>query len=163
MKLFIDLEKFEEHNKKCPSKCDYYYHPENSGILSLQEMVTYALVCRRCEKENCVTSCPFEALEKGNDKILRRYNMRCTSCKTCSHACHSGVILPEFIPYMTYNCDLCLDRLGKNETPICAEACKCGAIQYGDFKEDEEKDIFAVGKDIVAHSVHWARNGAKKR
>jgi Fe-S-cluster-containing dehydrogenase component len=156
-RLLIDTGKMEEHREKCPSKCSYYYHPGNDGILSLEEMVTYALICRRCERENCVTSCPFEALEKGPDKILRRSNMRCTSCKTCSHACHSGVILPEFIPYMSYNCDLCLDRLEEGELPECVGSCSCGAIQYGDFKQDEENNMYAIGKNIIVRSVHWVR------
>ena len=162
-RLLIDLEKFDEHNKRCPQKCSYYYHPGNYGVLSLQEMATYALVCRRCEKENCVAACPFEALEKGEDKILRRHNLRCTSCKTCSHACHSGVILPEFIPYMSYSCDLCLDRLRDGQIPECATACSCEAVKFGEFEENEEKDMFAIGKNIIVHSVHWARNGIKKR
>lgn len=162
-RLLIDLEKFDEHQKECSYRCSYYYHPGNYGVISLQEMATYALVCRRCEKENCVTSCPFEALEKGPDKILRRSNMRCTSCKTCSHACHSGVIFPEFIPYMSYNCDLCLDRLKEGDVPGCVEACSCGAIQYGDFKEDEEKNLYTIGKNVVVHSIHWERNGIQKK
>jgi Fe-S-cluster-containing dehydrogenase component len=162
-KIFVDLEKFDEHEKKCSHKCSYYYHPGNDGVLSLQEMATYAVVCRKCEKENCVTACPFEALEKGEDKILRRYNLRCTSCKTCAHACHSGVILPQFIPYLAFNCDLCLDRVEEKRLPDCAKACSCGAVQYGDFKEDEEKNIYAVGKNMVVHSVHWERGKAPKK
>jgi len=162
-RLLIDLDKFEEHNKRCVKECSYYYHPGNYGILSLQEMATYALICRKCEKENCVTACPFEALEKGPDKILRRHNMRCTSCKTCSHACHSGVILPDFIPYMSYNCDLCLERLEEGKLPECVEACECGALKYGDFEEDGEKNLYAIGKNVVVHSVHWERDGVKKK
>lgn len=161
-KLFIDLEKFEAH-ENCGQGCSYYYHPGNDGMLSLQEMATYAVVCRKCEKENCVTSCPFEALEKNEDKILKRANMRCTSCKTCSHACHSGVILPEFIPYMAFNCDFCINQLKVTSVPECARACKCGAVQYGDFKEDEAKDMYAVGENIIIHSIHWQRNNVKKR
>ena len=125
-------------------------------------MATYAIVCRKCEKENCVIACPFEALEKNEDKILRRSNMRCTSCKTCSYACHSGVILPEFIPYFSYNCDLCLNRLKEDELPECVTACTCGAVQYGDFKEDEEKNMYAIGENVIVHSVHWERDEIKK-
>lgn len=162
-KILIDLEKFDEHEKKCQARCSYHYHPGNYGILSLQEMATYAVVCRKCEKENCVTACPFEALEKGDDKILRRYNMRCTSCKTCSHACHSGVILPQFIPYIAYHCDLCLNRLKPSESPACAEACSCGAVQYGDFKEDKSKNIYNIGDNVAVHSIHWERDVAVKK
>ena len=163
MKLYIDLEKFSEHKASCAEKCSYYYHPGNYGVLTLEEMVTYALVCRKCEKPNCVTACPFEALEKGEDKILRRHNMRCTSCKTCSHACHSGVILPDFIPYMAYNCDLCINRLDEGETPECVQGCICGAVRYGDLKEDKDNNIYAIGDNIIVRSVHWEREAAKKK
>ncbi len=156
-RLYIDLEKFNEHNDKCKEACTYYHHVDNYGMRSLQEVATYSVVCRKCEKPNCVTSCPFEALEKGEDKILRRANMRCTSCKTCSHACHSGVILPEFIPYMAYSCDLCINRLKSNETPECVSECDCGAIKYGDFTKDEEKDLYAIGDNVIVHSKHWKR------
>ncbi len=162
-KILIDLDRFSEHYKKCTFGCSYYYHPGNYGVLSLEEMATYALVCRKCEDENCVTSCPFQALEKGEDKILKRYNMRCTSCKTCAHACHSGVILQEFIPYMSYNCDLCIGRLGKNDVPQCVTSCSCGALQFGEYKEDEEKNMYAIGDNIIVHSVHWERETVKKK
>jgi len=162
-KLLIDLEKFDGHAEKCARECSYYYHPGNYGILSLWETVTYALICRKCEKENCVASCPFEALEKGPDKILRRHNMRCTSCKTCSHACHSGVIFPDFIPYMAYNCDLCLGRLEGGKAPECVDACACGAVKYGDFEPNEEKGLYAIGNNIVVNSIHWQRNGKLKK
>ncbi len=156
-KLFIDMEKLEEHKAKCDGECSYFYHPGNDGIMALQEAITYTLICRKCEKENCVNSCPFEALEKGPDKILRRANLRCTSCKTCSHACHSGVIWPEFIPYMAFNCDLCLERLKGGDTPGCVTSCSCGAVNYGNYKEDDLKDLYLVGNNIVARSVHWQR------
>ena len=162
-KLLIDLEKFQEHDDKCAKKCSYFYHPDNYGVQSLQEMATYAVVCRKCEKENCVLSCPFQALEKGPDKILRRWNLRCTSCKTCAHACHSGVIWPTFIPYICYNCDYCVDRLQDGKMPDCVEACSCGALQYGDFKEDEEGDMYAVGDHVIVHSVSWKRDGSPKK
>ena len=71
--------------------------------------------------------------------------------------------MPEFIPYLAYNCDLCLDRLKEGELPECAEACKCGAVKFGEFEEDEEKDLYAIGKNVVVHSVHWKRDGTVKK
>ena len=162
-KLFIDLEKLNEHMENCKDRCSYFYHPNNSGITSVWEMVTYALVCRKCEDENCVRACPTEALEKQKDKVLKRYNMRCISCKSCAHACHSGAIYPEFIPYLVSNCDYCIERLGAKEEPECVKGCNCGAIGYGDFKEDKERDFYAIGDNLIVHSVQWERNGVSKK
>ena len=136
-KLFIDLEKLTEHAENCKDSCSYFYHQNNSGITSVWEMATYALVCRKCEEENCVKACPTEALEKQEDKVLKRYNMRCIGCKSCVHACHSGAIYPEFIPYLVSNCDYCIDRLSAKEKPDCVRDCRCGAIQYGEFEENK--------------------------
>ena len=162
-KLFIDLEKISEHMAKCKDTCDYFYHPDNSGIRSIWEMATYAVVCRKCDNENCVKACPNEALEKQADKVLKRYNMRCTSCKSCAYACHSGVIYPEFIPYHVSKCDYCLDRVSAEEDPDCVKSCKCGAIKYGEFKEDKTVDIYAIGENVVVRSVQWERNVAAKK
>ena len=40
--------------------------------MSVAELATYALVCRRCEEPHCVNACPFEAIEQQeeNDNML---------------------------------------------------------------------------------------------
>ena len=58
---------------------------------------------------------------------------------------------------MAYNCDLCLGRLEKGKAPECVEYCTCGAIRHGDFKENEEKNLYKIGDNIIVHSVHWER------
>ncbi len=162
-RLFIDLEKLTDHMKNCTDRCSYFYHPHNSGITNVWELATYALVCRKCEDENCVRACPTDALEKQEDKVLKRYNMRCTSCKSCAHACHSGTIYAEFVPYYVSSCDFCLNRLNWNDKPECVQNCRCGAIQYGEFKEDEAKNVYAVGENLLVRSTQWERNGVKKK
>ncbi|MCM8793918.1 MAG: 4Fe-4S binding protein, partial [Candidatus Omnitrophica bacterium] len=132
-RLFIDL----EICSKCPecvTKCDYFYHPHNKGITNLREFATFALVCRRCEDAPCVNSCYHQALEKQKDGILKRYRMRCTSCKSCSIACPFGVILPDFIPYLDSRCDFCIGI--QENIPECVKTCPYKAIE---LKEVEEK------------------------
>jgi len=52
------------------------------GIKSIAELVTYALVCRRCEEPHCVNACPFEALEQQentshyNGRARHRYRVQ---------------------------------------------------------------------------------------
>ena len=157
-KLLIDLDLYTEHKDK-DFGCSYFYHSDNKGVRSLLELGIYAIICRKCELEACVTSCPNEALEKQEDKVLQKYNMRCTSCKSCCHACPFGVIFPEMMTYLVPRCDFCLDRLAKDESPACVKDSPEGVLKYGEFKEDEKKKIYAVGKYILVKAEHWERDG----
>ncbi len=155
-KLIIDLDLYAEHKDR-DFGCSYFYHSDNKGVRSLLELATYAIICRKCELEPCVAACPNEALEKNDDKILVRYNMRCTSCKSCSHACPFGTIYTEMMTYLMPRCDLCLDRLTEGEEPACLKGSPEGVLKYGDFKEDEKSGIYAVAKNILVKAEHWER------
>jgi len=71
-RLFIDLDICSSGEcKDCVIQCSYLYHQHpakeginDNGILSVVELATYALVCRRCEEPHCVHACPVEALEQ---------------------------------------------------------------------------------------------------
>ena len=159
-KLLIDLNLYAE-NKDKEFGCSYFYHSDNKGVRSLLELATYVVVCRKCELAPCVTACPNEALEKREDKILEKYNLRCTSCKSCSHACPFGTIYPEMVTYFAAKCDFCLDRLSGDELPLCVKKSPEGLLKYGDFKEDKEKKIYAAGENVLVKVENWERNGAR--
>ncbi len=131
LRLYIDLDVCLLGDcKECIINCSYFFHPENKGIVSVVELAAYYLVCRKCEEPHCVNSCPQDALEQqeDKDKQLIRHNMRCISCKTCSHACPYGTIYPEFVPYMVHNCDFCLGRRDEKDEPLCIKSCPYGAL-----------------------------------
>jgi len=165
-RLFIDLDICSAGEcKECVIKCSYLYHrqlPGNNGIVSVAELATYALVCRKCEEPHCVNACPVEALEqqKDKDKLLIRHNMRCISCKSCSHACPYGTIYPENVPFLIHNCDFCFDRRQQKDEPLCIKTCPYGALSLkeGDVKLDE--NTFLVGDNLIVHSTHWDREKA---
>lgn len=159
-KLFVDLDICSTICPKCVVDCSYLYHIGNNGIYELRELLTYILICRKCEEAHCVNSCPQNALEKQSDNILKRYYMRCIGCKSCSHACPYGAIYPELVAYITAKCDLCLDRRDEKGQPICIPTCPYGALSLKDIDPDEEKHIYAVADNIVAHSTHWLREKA---
>ena len=159
-RLFIDLDICQGKCKECVIECSYWYHqqkPGNTGALSIIELATYYLVCRRCEESQCVNACPVEALEKQEDKdnLLIRHNMRCISCKSCSHACPYGTIYPEVVPYLIHNCDFCQDR--RDSEPLCIKSCPYNALSLksGDIELDE--NTFLVGDNLIVHSSHWDR------
>lgn len=157
-RLLIDLEKCAEH-EHCGAQCVYTHHPENDGVTSLREMAHFGVVCRRCSDEPCVRACPQKALEKQKDKVLKRYTMRCTSCKTCSYACPFGTIYPETIPYLVSRCDLCLGKIPDGEKPKCVATCGHGYIQYGDFEENSNENVYRLSENILVKSDYqWERD-----
>lgn len=147
--------------------CSYIQHPANNGITSLREFGHFAAVCRKCDDAPCVASCPWEALEMQDHNMLKRYMMRCTSCKSCSRACPFGVIYPETIPFVTSRCDYCLGRLRESDSPICLESCTHGGIRYGEFEENKPENVFKASEYLlVKTSYKWERieePPAKKR
>jgi Fe-S-cluster-containing dehydrogenase component len=161
-KLLIDLDALEK-DKDARIACSYFYHPDNDGLARIYELANFAIACRKCEDAPCVASCPKDALEKDEHKILRRYSMRCIACKTCSHACPFGTIYSETIPYLIPQCDYCIDRLAAGNQPTCAESCQSDAIQYGEFHEDAKQGIYAVGDSLLVKVKKWERQQQPKK
>ena len=157
--LLIDLDTCSKC-EECGMLCSYIQHPANNGITSLREFAHFAIVCRRCEDSPCVSACPWEALEFQKYDMLKRYMMRCTSCKSCSHACPFGVIYPETIPFVISRCDFCIGRLKEEEAPICLESCSHGGIRYGEFEEKTEDHLYRVSDHLLVKSDYkWERDG----
>lgn len=157
-RLFIDLDICSTGQcEKCQLQCSYFYHPDNNGIISVAELATYALVCRKCESPHCVPACPVEALEQQKDKgkLLIRHNMRCISCKSCSHACPYGTIYPELLPLLIHTCDFCLDRRSDKDEPLCIKSCPYGALSLKSADAELGENTFLVGDNIIVHSTHW--------
>jgi Fe-S-cluster-containing dehydrogenase component len=162
-RLFIDLDVCGAGEcKRCVVECSYFYHPENNGIISVAELAIYYLVCRKCEQPHCVNACPVEALEQQEDKdrLLIRHNMRCISCRSCSHACPYGTIYPENVPYIVHNCDFCLDRRDVKDEPLCIKTCPYGALKIMDLSSKLPENTFLAGKNLIVHSTHWEREKA---
>lgn len=162
-RLFIDLDVCASGAcEQCDVQCSYFYHPGNNGIVSVAELATYALVCRRCEEPHCVNACPREALEQQQDKgkLLIRHNMRCISCRSCSHACPYGTIYPELVPLLIHNCDFCLDRRDQANEPLCVTTCAHEALSLVKADGEFGEDTFLVGDNLIVHSTHWPRETA---
>ena len=159
-RLFIDLD-ICSNCPKCVVECSYPYHPQNNGISSIRELATFGLICRQCEIAPCVTSCPKEALEKKEDGVLKRYNMRCISCKTCSLACPFGTIYPELLPLMASGCDYCLGRL-KGNVPLCVTTCPYSALKYDEVEENASAKIFCLNDSLAVKSYKWIKEEAKE-
>lgn len=169
-RLFIDLDVCASGQcKECVIQCSYLYHQGrsgeytgNNGIISVAELATYYLVCRRCEEPHCVNACPVEALQQQEDKekLLIRHNMRCISCKSCAHACPYGAIYPELVPLLIHNCDFCLDRRTWLNEPLCIKSCPYGALSLKEADTQLDENTFLAGDNLIVHSTHWNREKA---
>jgi len=154
-RLLIDLDKCDEC-EKCSVECSYFYRPSmtDHGILTVREQATFALVCRRCEEPSCVAACKFEALERQEDGVLKRHNLRCVSCKCCSHACPFGTIYPETVPFYATQCDLC--TASAVAEPPCSPTCVKGAIEYREV-DDSEEGISILSEGLAVRSATWIK------
>ena len=155
-RLFVDLEKLNSC-EAVSSKCSYYYNGKNSGITRLREIGEFLYICRHCEEAPCVNACPKEAIERQSDGIIKRFTMRCISCKSCSLACPFGTIPLDTIPYIISQCDVCMDRSEKEE-PICVKTCSMpDAIKFVEIEESEKDDVYLIGKHVAVHAMPWKK------
>ena len=132
-----------------------------SLLQGLREKVVFALLCRRCEVASCVIACPFDAIERQEDGIIRRYNLRCVSCKSCAHACPFGTIYPEMLtfydrPYESF-CEQCL--AGSDDEPACVASCGQGALEYR-VADPAEGDLHILDDYVAARVRKWVKKEA---
>lgn len=106
------------------------------------DYLTFPNRCRHCDPAPCIQVCPTSALarDSGTGLVAVEY-ARCIRCATCAMACPFGII--QFKPVrqlgpereVNAKCDGCLERRGRGEIPACVEACKTGALAFGEVNE----------------------------
>ncbi len=115
------------------------------------------LLCNHCENPSCVRVCPTKATFKRKDGVVMMDYHRCIGCRYCMAACPYGArsfnfkdprpyieeINPEF-PTRTKGvvekCNFCDQRLASGLLPACVDACKEGALVFGDL-EDPNSEV----------------------
>jgi Fe-S-cluster-containing hydrogenase component 2 len=154
-RLIIDLEKCDQC-ESCVVSCGYYDRPRTNenGMAGLRQRATFAVICRRCASASCIDACAFDALDRDEDGILQRHNMRCVSCKMCAHACPFGTIYTDMLPFYEVNCDACLALCDTD--PPCVASCPHGALEYRDT-DPSEADIHIVDQHLAARARGWVR------
>lgn len=102
--------------------------------------LTFPNRCRHCEPAPCMQVCPTNALQRDEktDSVLVNYG-KCISCTACAIACPFGIIqfkeLYGVDRIVNAKCDNCIGRQMSGEIPACVEACKTGALEFGDMNE----------------------------
>lgn len=153
-RIVLDLTKCEGC-EDCTVNCGYFYSDEkDQGIQTLKERATFQVVCRRCEHASCVVACPYDALERQDDGTIKRFNLRCVSCKLCTQGCPFGTIYPEMVGFYQTPCDYCLDR--NTEEPPCVSGCVKNAIDYREVTTDET-DLHIIDEHLAVIAPKWER------
>ncbi len=116
------------------------------------------VLCNHCDNPPCVRVCPTQATwKREKDGIVMMDPHRCIGCRYCVLACpygsrsfnwrdprpHIAKISPDFPTRMrgvVEKCTFCEERLARGFGPACAEACKHGAIFFGDL-EDPQSEV----------------------
>jgi Fe-S-cluster-containing dehydrogenase component len=92
------------------------------------------IYCHHCAKPPCRDSCPTEAISRDERGIVRIDRELCIGCKACVEGCPFGAMQFDEQWEVALKCDLCYDRLKKQEEPACSMACPTRCIVWGDMK-----------------------------
>jgi anaerobic carbon-monoxide dehydrogenase iron sulfur subunit len=108
--------------------------------------------CRHCDPAPCQQVCIAGAISREARGTVAIDPQRCISCAMCAMACPFGVL--NYAPLYTVpdktavalKCDQCPDREAVGRVPACVEACKVGALTYGDWPAAQEDRGRAVAQ-----------------
>lgn len=136
---------------------DTYEHvfagQENDFVPDDVKEKPFFALCNHCTNPPCVRVCPTQATFKSKDGITMMDFHRCIGCRYCMAGCPYGARSFNFRdprPYiqtelnMTFptrergvveKCNFCNERLAIGQLPACVEACKCGALCFGDLED----------------------------
>jgi len=99
--------------------------------------------CRHCNPAPCQGVCPTGAIQRPVDfpEIVLIEARKCIACGMCAMACPFDVITyyasmaaPEKLN-VALKCDNCIARQRAGDIPVCVEACKVGALEFGELNE----------------------------
>jgi len=98
--------------------------------------------CRHCDPAPCEQVCPTAAITRDAEAELVLVDARkCIACAMCAMVCPFDVVtfhaqgngMPARV--VATKCDGCVGRVGRGQEPACVEACKAGALVFGELNE----------------------------
>jgi Fe-S-cluster-containing dehydrogenase component len=112
------------------------------------------VLCNHCEQPPCVRVCPTQATWKRDDGVVMMDWHRCIGCRYCMAACPYGSRsfnwrdprpflkavdrgFPTRTQGVVEKCNLCEERLARDEPPACVAACEEKALVFGDLEDGE--------------------------
>jgi Fe-S-cluster-containing dehydrogenase component len=132
------------------------FHEEGHDYLDDKILHGPTLVlCNHCDNPPCVRVCPTQATwKRKEDGVVMMDWHRCIGCRYCVVACPYGSrsfnwydprpyierineVFPTRTRGVVEKCTFCDERLARGQIPACVEACKHGALQFGDLNDSQ--------------------------
>jgi formate dehydrogenase iron-sulfur subunit len=104
-----------------------------STVLKVDEKRFARKSCMHCLEPSCVSACLVGGLTKSPEGPVLYDSDKCIGCRYCMLACPFHIPRYEWdktVPFMV-KCNMCVDRLARNVSPACVEACPEGALTFG--------------------------------
>ncbi len=137
----------------CGAACHVGHHDQTNLVPGrVADTAKLPVHCRHCEAPSSALACPRGALDQDQYGFVRRSELLCVGCKSCSLACPFGVIPDEFIRHVSPKCDLCVDRVVEGGIPRCVASCTSGALSFVELKETAGSPEY-VGGRIQSHGT----------
>lgn len=106
--------------------------PQGRPILLLNQ-------CAHCDDAPCVRTCPFGAMYRDSDGLVRLDPRMCAGCKYCVTSCPYNVrwIHPDNGLPMKCMGEGCLALVSAGMQPACVQACPAKARDFGDLNNPD--------------------------
>ena len=98
--------------------------------------------CRHCDPAPCEGVCPTGAIAREPQYGLVLLSAgKCINCAMCAMVCPFDVITFQVqrnggpSRLVATKCDGCIERRARGGLPACVEACKSGALTFGELNE----------------------------
>ena len=99
--------------------------------------------CRHCDPAPCLGVCPTGAIQRPTDfyEIVMIDGRKCIACAMCAMVCpfdvityHASATAPNR-NMVAIKCDQCVERQREGLKPACVDACKVGALEFGEINQ----------------------------
>jgi len=134
-----------EHSQSKDVFTAFFEEPKSQPRIHVELGVGFATFpnrCRHCDPAPCMQVCPTSALYRDQEtgSVLVNYD-KCIGCAMCAMVCPFDVITFQqvwnvnFAHEVNAKCDQCIERQREGKEPACVEACKTGALEFGDVND----------------------------
>lgn len=133
--------------RACAAAC-HAGHNEQTNLVAgiVADVAVLPVHCRHCERPACAAACPRGALYQDASGFVRRSELLCVGCHTCSIACPFGAIPDALTRHVTPKCDLCVDRVLAGGIPRCVATCTSGALSFVELQESAGSQEYVGGR-----------------
>ena len=129
------------------------------GGIELPVIQHVTAACHHCLDPACLDGCPVDAYEKDPlTGIVHHLDDQCIGCQYCTLKCPYDAPKYNAKRGIVRKCDMCSDRLAKDEAPACVQACPASAIRIRvvdaqRLAEDCEGNVFLPGAPNPSYTL----------